>query len=241
MSGFGNRPRVMRGAFVEYGLSFPPVVVPFQFNPVQLQRTRSLSFRAPNEVMVCAVPAQEEGDERRVERETDLREWHQQFDDLTKLRDAQIVSLSEESISFDLLLDATDDLANDNVIAATFGIGPQLAVLEQMTQPKDEGLLGALIGGLLGAAAGHQFTGSSRPPMVLFVWGLERVVPVNITGLTITETEFDPMLNPIRASVGVSLTVIAGSDGFSLYTQAMREIMATLNLANLITDIVVPG
>jgi hypothetical protein len=77
--------------------------------------------------------------------------------------------------------------------------------------------------------------------MELFVWGVQRVVPVNITGLTITETEFDPMLNPIRASVGVSLTVIAGGDGFSLYTQAMREVMATLNLANLITDIVVPG
>ena len=234
-------PRVMRGAFVEYGLSFPPLVVPFQFNPVQLQRSRSLSFRAPNDVMVCATPGEDEDAERRIERETDLREWHRGFDDLTELRDAQIVSVSEESVSFELLLDASDDLETGNVIAANFGIGPRLAVLEQMTLPKDEGLLGAVVGNLLGASAGHRFTGTSRPPLILFVWGVQRVVPVNITGLNITETEFDTSLNPTRASVAVTLTVIAGNDGFSLYTQAVREVMATLNLANLITDIIIPG
>lgn len=226
-------PRVMRGAFVEYGLSFPPIVVLFQFNPVQLQRSRSLSFRAPNEVVLCATPGENAGGERRVERERDLREWHRSFDDLTKLRDEQMVSVSEETVSFELLLDATDDLENGNVIASAYGIGPRLAVLEQMTLPKEEGLLGAL--------AGHRFTDTPRPPLVLFVWGVQRVVPVNITGLNITETEFDTILNPIRASVGVTLTVIAGSDGFSLYTQTAREHMATLNLANLITDFVIPG
>jgi hypothetical protein len=76
---------------------------------------------------------------------------------------------------------------------------------------------------------------------VLFIWGIQRVMPVNITGLSITETEFDNLLNPIRATVGVELSVISGNDGFSLYTQAMRELMATLNLANLVTDLVVPG
>lgn len=233
-------PRVMRGAFVEYGLSFPPLVVPFQFNPVQLQRSRSLSFRAPNDVMVSASMEDDARFERRTERESDLRSWHRGFSDLTELRDAQIVSISEEAISFELLLDATDDLESGNVIAGAFGIGPRLAVLEQMTLPKSEGLLGDLVGGLF-PSAGHRFTGTSRPPMVLFIWGVQRVVPVNITGLSITETEFDTLLNPIRASVGVTLTVIAGDDGFSTYTQAVREVMALLNLANLVTDLVIPG
>lgn len=238
MSGF---PRVMRGAFVEYGLSFPPIIVPFQFNPVQLQRTRSLSFRAQNEVVVCADEADDEDGERRVERAADMREWHRRFDDLTELRDSQIVSIAEESVSFELLIDATDDLDAGNVIATGFGIAPRLAVLEQMTHPKSEGLLGEALGNLLGGSAGHVFTGTANPPLVLFVWGVQRVAPVNITSLSVTETEFDAMLNPIRATVGVELEMISGNDGFSLYTQAMREVMATLHLANLVADIVVPG
>ena len=46
--GFPNKPRILRGAFVEFGLSLPPLVVVFQFNPLQLTRNRSLTFTAPN-------------------------------------------------------------------------------------------------------------------------------------------------------------------------------------------------
>ena len=44
MSGFSNRPKILRGAFVEYGLNIPPLVVPFQFNPEQLSRSRSVTY-----------------------------------------------------------------------------------------------------------------------------------------------------------------------------------------------------
>ena len=43
--GFRNQPKISRGAFVEYGLSIPPLAVVFQFNPLQLSRSRSQSFR----------------------------------------------------------------------------------------------------------------------------------------------------------------------------------------------------
>ena len=46
--GFPNKPRILRGAFVEFGLSLPPLAVVFQFNPMQLTRNRSLTFTAPN-------------------------------------------------------------------------------------------------------------------------------------------------------------------------------------------------
>ena len=39
-----NRPRILHGAFVEFGLSVPPLFVVFQFNPVELSRTRNVSF-----------------------------------------------------------------------------------------------------------------------------------------------------------------------------------------------------
>ena len=34
--GFKNKPKILRGAFVEFGLSIPPLFVVFQFNPVHL-------------------------------------------------------------------------------------------------------------------------------------------------------------------------------------------------------------
>ena len=49
--GFPNKPKILRGAFVEFGLSVPPLIVVFQFNPVQLTRSHSLTFAFP-----CARP-----------------------------------------------------------------------------------------------------------------------------------------------------------------------------------------
>ena len=45
--GFRNQPKVLRGAFVEYGLSVPPLIVLFQFNPLELSRRRSQGFSVP--------------------------------------------------------------------------------------------------------------------------------------------------------------------------------------------------
>lgn len=36
--GFKNKPKILSGAFVEYGLSIPPLIVVFQFNPAQPQQ-----------------------------------------------------------------------------------------------------------------------------------------------------------------------------------------------------------
>ena len=57
---------------------------------------------------------------------------------------------------------------------------------------------------------GFSFTRNSNPPLVLFIFGRKRVLPVNITSMNITETEFSTDLNPLRATVAVNLTVIEG-------------------------------
>ncbi len=178
---------------------------------------------------------------RRMERPRDLRAWHSQFDDLLTLRDQQIVSVQEETVAFELRLDATDELDTGNVISQGFGVSPQLATLELMTHPKGESLLGEALGALLGGREGFSFTRSENPPLVLFVWGVQKVLPVNIQSLAITETEFNTFLNPIRATVAVNLTVIEGQSGPYLFSKSTKEIMSVLNLANLVTDIVVPG
>jgi hypothetical protein len=77
--------------------------------------------------------------------------------------------------------------------------------------------------------------------MVLFLWGLQRVLPVNINSITITETEFDWTLNPIRATVAVSLTVIEGRNPAYRYSQAAKETMSLINAAQVVTDLEIPG
>jgi hypothetical protein len=49
-------------------------------------------------------------------------------------------------------------------------------------------------------------------PLTLFVWSKQRVVPVRVTDLSVTEEAFDVALNPIRAKVSVSLRVLSVDD-----------------------------
>ena len=49
-------------------------------------------------------------------------------------------------------------------------------------------------------------------PFILFVWGPQRVLPVRLTSLSITEEAYDPLLNPIRAKAELSLNVLSYHD-----------------------------
>jgi hypothetical protein len=217
--GLRNQPKIMRGAFVEYGLIAPPLVVGFQFNPLQLSRIRTLTFSMPEE-------AQTTGN-------VTLRDFHQrqEFADLNALRDAQQVSINPETLSFDIRLDATDKLNEGDTMTELFGIGPQLATLERMVEPKSEGVIGRVLDSLLPGE--FSFTGTKKPPMVLFVWGRKRVLPVNIDSMQITETEFSTDLDPIRATVAVSLTVIEGPNAAYQYSHGLRNTLSELHQARL--------
>ena len=229
--GLRNQPKVFRGAFVEYGLTIPPLVVLFQFNPLQLSRSRRQEFS-----MTAAAQGEEDG------RGLTLRDFHQGFKDLLNLRDAQYVTTHPECLGFEVRLDATDKLNEGDRITEKFGIAPELATLELMAQPKNESALGALVEELL--PGGFSFTCTEKPPMILFIWGRKRVLPVNINSLKITETEFHSNLEPIRATVAVDLTVIEGANPAYMYTKSLKEVMSGLRLANLratdAVDVVIP-
>jgi hypothetical protein len=246
--GFSNKPKILRGAFVEYGLSIPPLMVVFQFNPVQLTRNRSLTYTVPgwrqkmeNDTgQISGLDAQQVSNSQQVS----LRKFHQEYDDLIKLRDHQVVSVQEENIGFEIRLDATDSLNEGDAIAEQFGIAPQLATLELMVYPKDESLMGKALSSLLKSSSkAFSFTKGPNPPLTLFVWGRKRVLPVNINSMNVTETEFSTDLNPIRATVTVNLTVIEGPNLAYNYSKAMKEAMSALNLANITNtaDVVIPG
>lgn len=259
MSGFSGRPKILKGAFVEYGLSIPPLFVVFQFNPDELTRSRSVQFSglsgSDSEERVETTEQQQTTQGGNTETSTNtstsssssrnIRSLHQREydgDHLMGVQKAQAAEFSEESISFDIRLDATDDMNDGNVIASTFGILPQLSTLEMMTLPKSESLIANLLSGFEG---GFNFTNKDKPPVVLFIWGYTRILPVNLNRISIRETEFNTILNPTRATVGVDLTVIEGNNYNIPYTysKALKEAMSVLNLANVtdMANVVVPG
>ena len=211
----------LRGALIEYGSDFLgplPNVVIFQFNPESLAR-------------VIQIPPRPGG--------AGARETHQ-------AGEAPV-----ERITVNAEFDAADLLNSDNALARTFGIGPQLAALEQMVHPsgKISGLIGAAIDAVgdalgLGGAAEPPTQPIPREafPRILFLWGLTRVLPVTIESMTITEQQYDFLLNPVRAQVSIGLSVtpvdLCSDDmvakGALEYSKIAKEAQAIANLANTV-------
>ena len=119
-----------------------------------------------------------------------------------------------ETISFEADIDATDQLEFPDQNASTIehGIAPQLAVLESLLHPSATQLQRVD----RQASSGTLEIAPMLAPLLLFVWGKSRIVPVKLADFSITEEAFDPALNPIRAKVSFSLRVLSVDDlGFS--------------------------
>lgn len=221
----------MRGALVEFmdAFSLPvPNVIIFQFNP-----------------------------------ETITHAWTQAQPSSGGANPLAVQGFPGESFSLNIAMDASDMIADGSVVAQALatvsGIYSRLAALEMLLYPvpmPDSGLLAA------GAAAaslagGGSTTGVPRSvpqyqlPAVLFVWGPGRIVPVRVTGLSITERLYDPLLNPTHAEAQLSLTVMTPQDLNALtgplkslaqgaydYSQALRQALAIANLANAAESII---
>ncbi len=232
---FSNRPKILRGAFVEFGISLPPLIVVFQFNPASISRTRS-SHVAPPRTSRTTTEAQSATFIKQIT----STKGHS----LIEFRNGQKIIVQPETFSFDIRLDASDKLDQGDTITEQFGIAPKLSTLELMMLPKAQSLLGGAISALLPAKAKNFafFDTGNNPPIILFVWGRKKTIPVNITSMQIKEEEFSVDLNPTRATVSVSLEAIEGANLPFLYTQAMKEVMSLLNLANIaeVANTIVP-
>jgi len=119
-----------------------------------------------------------------------------------------------ETVKVEVEIDATDRLDDPegNGDAVELGIHPQLAALEGLVHPRADDLQAndAL------AASGSLEVLPLEAPLLLFVWSKQRIVPVRITELSVTEEAFDIALNPIRAKVSLGLRVLSVDDlGFS--------------------------
>lgn len=113
-----------------------------------------------------------------------------------------------ETISCEVEIDATDQLAASNPTTLSLGIQPQLAVLELLVYPSSAILIANEVLSLIGTIEILPMSSN----LTLFVWGVNRVTPVRLTSIEITEEAFDPRLNPIRAKVSLSMRVLNVND-----------------------------
>lgn len=202
----------LKGAFINLGaglLGVLPNIIMFQFNPDRVTRTPSLVKPPPP-------------------------------DDGSGTHNAtQQPGQPSESYAFSLRVDATDQLAAANPIAAASGILPALSALELLMVPKSS--LTIDLFALAGDSKKPHQHPPERLPTILFFWGPFRILPVTINSLSIIETQYDPLLNPVRAEVTVNVQVMTPSRlakdaefarGAYKYSQGVKEVMAALNLAN---------
>ncbi|HEU0298743.1 MAG TPA: hypothetical protein VFR37_04795 [Longimicrobium sp.] len=115
-----------------------------------------------------------------------------------------------ESIKLEAEVDAADQLEfpDQNRNAVQLGIHPQLAALEMLVNPPSAELAAAQAL----AAAGVIEILPAEAPLTVFVWSRQRILPVRVTELSVTEEAFDPALNPIRAKVSLGLRVLRVDD-----------------------------
>ena len=119
-----------------------------------------------------------------------------------------------ETIKLEAEIDATERLSDPqaNPETVALGIHPELAALEELVEPR----AGDLQANDALASAGVLEVLPLEAPLTLFVWSKQRVVPVRVTDLSVTEEAFDISLNPIRAKVSISLRVLSVDDlGFA--------------------------
>jgi hypothetical protein len=222
MSGF-----YLRGALVEF-IPTPliplPNVIIFQYNP----ETMSHSWTQPP-------PASAGPNEK-------------------KANPMAVTGDPGESFSFTLQLDAHDSIAGGGAaggLASISGVYPRLAAIEMLLYPAaSASSTGGLVGMVSAALGGSGGGKKRRVPAnvinpVLFVWGPGRIVPVRVTGLTVTEKLYDSVLNPTKAEAQITLRVLAkdeldASRGLlhgpsktaSAYTHSLRQALALANLVN---------
>ncbi|HEV2415934.1 MAG TPA: hypothetical protein VGX27_14110 [Candidatus Dormibacteraeota bacterium] len=113
-----------------------------------------------------------------------------------------------ETYSLAVELDAADQLEIEDSTAIASGLHPALAALELLLYPSSA----VMIDQEKKYAQGTSLIQPGRIPLVIFVWGSKRVVPVRITSLTITEQAFDRNLNPVRAKVDLRLSTLTNAE-----------------------------
>ncbi|MEN0064238.1 MAG: hypothetical protein AAGA48_18955 [Myxococcota bacterium] len=113
------------------------------------------------------------------------------------------ITLTAELLAWHPSLDSSAEKA-----AAKHGVGHQIAALESLLFPtyaemdRERSLAER---GLVEVVPGEHL-------LALLVWAEDRIVPVKVTSLSVTEDRFDDQLRPVHATAQLSLQVLTVAD-----------------------------
>lgn len=217
MSAFPSGPRLLRGAIacLERGKPLAKAII-FQYNPDRM--TRSLIPRTF-------------GSERDKNPRSQLDPGEAN----------RLTGPPKETISLTIEIDATDQLEQADNTAVTYGIHPQLAALEMLLYPTSNQVI---------ANSKLSKTGSleivpMEAPFTLFVWGVQRILPIRLESMSVNELAYDVNLNPILAEVSLTMQILSyvdlkpthiGSAAFMAH-QLQKQQMAALDTCNTVSSI----
>jgi hypothetical protein len=202
MTTYSDIPKPIRSGLVTIDpqRGTPSQIIVLQFNPDSLERSIAPQSSGADDSSSSSSSSSTGGDRTEALR---------------------LVGPALESWKLTAEIDATDQLD----VPAPNGIHPQLAALEMLVNPSTASLRNLEV---LAARGTLEITPTEQP-LTLFTWGNKRVVPVRITEFTVTEEAFDVDLNPIRASVELTLRVLTVSDlpasnrGYELYLAYLAQ------------------
>jgi hypothetical protein len=151
----------------------------------------------------------------------------------------------EQEISMEVELDASDELDHDEVLAGQFGVAHRIAAIESLLFV-GENPLSALLSLIPGLPTGAM---RSSVPIVFFVWGVGRILPVRITRYSIEEQLFLTSLFPSQAKIQLSMQVLTAAmfaqkddivsslakGAYNLH-RVEQQVLTTLNTANAIAS-----
>lgn len=222
-NGYSRSPKLLKGALIELSEPFlgpVPNIIVFQYNPETM--TRELTPWSASE--------------------WSGGRWDQEDPSAQPFDPG-------ESFTLTLELDATDDLEepDNHPVAVVSGVAARIAALEMLLYPvQNEGSLLGEAFATLGGTVDVVPRGSV--PVVLFVWGPGRILPVRLTRFSVEEQAFSPTLHPIQAKVTVSMQVLtedhfkksgktlSTSEELAIaaykYTRGQKESLARANVAN---------
>lgn len=236
---YSRSPKLLKGALVEFSSRFIgpiPNIIIFQYNPEKL--TRSITpYRPPAET-------EEAGEEERQRVEAPEESMAQPGD-------------PRETFSLSLELDATDalEVPESHPVAVISGVADRIAAMEMLLYPDREGGGLGELAGAIGDALGGGGEDEEEPrysvPIVLFVWGPGRILPVRLTSFSVDEEAFSTLLYPIRAKVSIGLRVVTPAElarhpdttardiaAFAYkFTVGQKEVLAMANMANSVESI----
>ena len=237
--GYSRRPKLLKGALVQFSapmlVPIPNVII-FQYNPESLSRTLQ-PFHLPDDKAAGGKPV------------PDTSNQTQPFD-------------PTETFNVSLLLDASDALESPEFhpVAFVSGVADRLAAIEMLLYPSDDSpSLSIPVGDSLGgatAAAEAAIGDQSEPvpkqkaPIVLFVWGPGRIVPVRLASYAVEEQANNTLLYPIRAKVTLGLQILT-ADSFPeprsvtekiavacyKFTMGQKKVLALANVANSVESV----